>query len=77
MVQVVTAICTAKIKMQDVNCAVYLCQILHRRYPEFSMLLLKTLQSSLSNLTKDDKVGYLINIIRNKNNIFLTVKLFR
>ena len=44
--------------MQDINCAVHLCSLLHRRYADFSPLVLKTLQSSLSSNRGEDKVQF-------------------
>ena len=44
--------------MQDVNCAIHLCSLLHRRYSDFSPLLLRTLQVALTNINKEDKVIY-------------------
>ena len=62
--EVAAAITEAKLKMADIHTAVEVCSALHRRYAEFSPLLLENWQKVLS-IGKHEKVIF-------KNLYFLT-----
>ena len=53
--EVAAAFTEVKLKMNDINCALHLCSLMHQLYQEFSSILFELWQKSL-NLKKDDKV---------------------
>ena len=53
--EVATAFTEAKLKMNDISCALHLCSQMHQNYAEFSGLLLEQWQKLL-NIKKDEKV---------------------
>ena len=53
--EVAAAFTEVKLKMNDIPCALHLCSLMHRYYPEFSSVLFEFWQKAL-NLKKDDKV---------------------
>ena len=53
--EVATAFTEAKLKMNDISCALHLCSHMHQNYAEFSGLLLEQWQKLL-NIKKDEKV---------------------
>ena len=54
--EVAVAFVEAKLKMNDIVCALHLCSIMHQSYSEFSSLLFEQWQKLL-NLKKDEKVA--------------------
>ena len=54
--EVAAAFTEAKLKMNDVLCALHLCSQMHQNYPEFSTLLFEQWQKLL-NIKKDEKVS--------------------
>jgi regulator of nonsense transcripts 2 len=53
--EVAAAFTEVKLKMNDINCALHLCSLMHQYYPEFSSVLFECWQKVL-NLKKEDKV---------------------
>ena len=53
--EVAAAFTEVKLKMNDINCALHLCSLMHQYYQEFSGVLFECWQKAL-NLKKDDKV---------------------
>ena len=54
--EVAAAFLEAKLKMNDVSCALHLCSLLHQHYADFAALLFEQWQKVL-NLKKDEKVA--------------------
>jgi regulator of nonsense transcripts 2 len=54
--EVAAAFIEAKLKMNDIPCALHLCSLMHQNYAEFSPLLFEQWQKLL-NLKKDEKVA--------------------
>jgi regulator of nonsense transcripts 2 len=54
--EVAAAFTEAKLKMNDINCALYLCSQLHQMYNEFSQVLFELWQKIL-NVKKEEKVS--------------------
>ena len=54
--EVAVAFIEAKLKMNDIACALHLCSLMHQSYGEFSALLFEQWQKLL-NLKKDEKVS--------------------
>jgi regulator of nonsense transcripts 2 len=54
--EAVSALLEAKLKMNDIPCALHLCSILHQNYADFSIMMFEQWQKLL-NLKKDDKVS--------------------
>lgn len=53
--EVVAAFLEAKLKMNDIPCAIHLCSLMHQSYAEFAPLLFEQWQKVL-NLKKDEKL---------------------
>jgi regulator of nonsense transcripts 2 len=54
--EVAAAFTEAKLKMNDIPCAMHLCSLMHQNYNEFSGLLFEQWQKVLS-IKKDEKIG--------------------
>lgn len=54
--EVAAAFTEAKMKMNDISCAIHLCSLMHQYYADFSSTLFELWQKSL-NLKRDEKVG--------------------
>ncbi len=54
--EVAAAFTEAKLKMNDIPCALHLCSLMHQNYNEFSGLLFEQWQKLL-NIKKDDKIS--------------------
>nr|KAG5696425.1 hypothetical protein BaRGS_020962 [Batillaria attramentaria] len=52
-----TALAEAKLKMSDVQCAVYLCSLIHQRYDNFAPFLLENFQKCLMTKKDDGKIS--------------------
>jgi regulator of nonsense transcripts 2 len=54
--EIVSALLEAKLKMNDVSCALHICSQLHRNYADFAVLFMEQWQKTLS-LKRGDKVA--------------------
>lgn len=54
--EVAAAFLDAKLKMNDIPCAIYLCSLMHQAYAEFASIMFEQWQKVLS-LKKDEKIA--------------------
>lgn len=54
--EVAAALLEAKLKMNDIQCALYLCSLMHQSYADFAPILFEQWQKVL-NLKKDEKIA--------------------